>query len=278
MKTDKKVFWIGIVLLCSLYSGRLWGQVNVSGKSGLLYIPTAEVQEDGTFSFGVTYNPSHYAFRFNKAINPRRTSNSENIYFVNLVILPRLEVNFNLLRPNGEIVFADRGVGDRQIDIKYIVMTEKNKRPSLALILSAPFGVDNSLTTNAVIATKHLSLSKSIESAITLGFGSPYSIYRDECDCQNSNVFSGFSWKNKQDQAYRYLSGPFGGVKLNYAKKAGVMVEWDSQHLNVGGYVTLFTHWTIQAGLLDGDQFTAGTSYSLRLFQLPKRLRKHEGN
>ncbi|GAB3964253.1 hypothetical protein GCM10028806_01570 [Spirosoma terrae] len=272
MKTDKKVFWIGLGLLCSLYSGRLWGQVNVSGKSGLLYIPTAEVQEDGTFSFGYTFNPSNYAFRFNK-------KNSESISFVNLVILPRLEVNLNLLNPNGPVRFADKGIGDRQIDLKYVVLTEKEKRPSLAVILSAPFGIDNSLITNALVATKHVSLSKSIETAITIGMGSPYSLYRAEVkNSQNEDIFSGYTLKDKRDRPYHYLSGPFGGVKLSFAKKAGVMVEWDSQHLNAGGYVTLFKHWTIQAGLLNGDQFTAGTSYSLRLFQLPKRLRKHEGN
>ena len=55
------------------------------------------------------------------------------------------------------------------------------------------------------------------------------------------------------------------------------MVEWDSQHLNVGAYALLFKHWTIQAGLLNGDQLTAGTSYSVPLLRLPKRLRKHEG-
>lgn len=280
MKTDKKVFWIGLGLLCSLYSGRLWGQVNVSGKSGLLYIPTAEVQEDGTFSFGYTFNPINYAFRFNPDANPFVvTRNSENISFANLVLLPRFEVNINLLNPNGTIQYTGKGIGDRQIDLKYVLLTEKGKRPSLALILSAPFGIDNSLITNALVATKHVPLSTSIETAITIGMGSPYSLYRAEVkNSQNENIFSGYTLKDKRDMAYRYLSGPFGGVKLSFAKKAGIMVEWDSQHLNAGGYVTLFRHWTIQAGLLNGDQFTVGTSYSLRLFQLPKRLRKHEGS
>ncbi|WP_338868959.1 YjbH domain-containing protein [Spirosoma sp. SC4-14] len=270
MKTDKKVLWIGLLLLGMLNPGRLWGQVNVSGKSGLLYIPTAEVQKEGTFSFGYTFNPENYAFRFNR-------KNSESISFVNLALLPRFEINLNLLNPNGPIRFQDKGIGDRQIDLKYVVLLEKEKRPALAIILSAPFGIDNSLITNALVATKHISLTKSIEAAVSVGMGSPYSLYRaDVRNDQDSDIFSGYTLKDKRDRPYYYLAGPFGGIKLSYAKKAGLMVEWDSQHLNVGAYTTLFKHWTIQAGLLNGDQFTAGTSYSLNLFQLPKRLRKHE--
>ncbi|MFD2934163.1 YjbH domain-containing protein [Spirosoma flavum] len=247
-------------------------QVNVSGKAGLMYIPSAELLEDGTFSMGYTLNPSNYAFRFNK-------KNSESIYFVNLVLLPRLEVNVNLLMPNGPINFSGKGIGDRQIDLKYVVMTEKKKRPSMAIILSEPFGVSSSLVTYALAATKHVAVTKSINAGITVGMASPYSIYRDESDSHNDDIFSKFSWIDKRDQPYKYLSGPFGGVKLTFAQKAGFMVEWDSQHLNVGAYALLFKHWTVQAGWLNGDQLTLGTSYALRLLRLPKRLiTKHEGS
>jgi hypothetical protein len=271
MKTTKKVFLMGLMLLGIGYPTRLWAQVNVSGKPGLMYIPTAEVLEDGTFSAGCTYNPSNYTFRYNK-------TNSESIYFVNLVVLPRLEVNINLLRPNGiaprgSANFAVEGIGDRQIDVKYVVLTEKAKRPSVAVIVSAPFGIDNSLITNALVATKHVSLTKSITAAFTVGMGSPYSLYRaDVKNDQDSDIFSGYTLKDKRDRPYYYLSGPFGGVNLNFAKKGGLMVEWDSQHLNVGAYALLFKHWTVQAGLLNGDQLTVGTSYALHLLRLPKRL------
>ncbi|MCK8493750.1 YjbH domain-containing protein [Spirosoma sp. RP8] len=270
-RTSKKVFMVGLVLLCGMYSTRLWAQVNVSGKLGLIYIPTAEVQEDGTFSAGYAYNPKNYAFRFYK-------KNSESIAFVNLAFLPRFEVNINLLNPNGPIPFMGKGIGDRQIDLKYVVLTEKAKRPSVAVILSAPFGIDNSLITNAVVATKHLTLTKSITAAVTVGVGSPYSIYRAEVkNSQNSDILSGFTLTDKRDKPYYYLAGPIGGVKFDFAKKGGVMVEWDSQHLNVGAYALLFKHWTVQAGLLNGDQLTLGTSCAFNVLRLPKGLRKHEG-
>ncbi len=234
-------------------------------------MPSAELSPDGTFSIGYAYNPSNYAFRFNQ-------KNSESISFVNLVLLPRLEVNINLLNPNGPVRFGDRGIGDRQIDLRYVALLEKGNRPSVAVILSAPFGIDNSLITNALVATKHVAVTKSITAAVTIGVGSPYSIFRaDVRNDQNADIFSSYTLKDKRDKPYYYLAGPIGGMKLDFAKKGGLLVEWDSQHLNVGAYALLFKHWTVQAGLLNGDQLTIGTSYAVQVLRLPKRLRKHAG-
>jgi Exopolysaccharide biosynthesis protein YbjH len=262
MNTRKKIFLVYLMLLGTGYPDRLWAQVNVSGKAGLLYIPSAVVPEDGLVTAGYVYNPMNYAIKFNR-------TNSESIFFVNVVVLPRLEVNVNLLRPNGSIPFKAGGIGDRQLDVKYAVLTERKKRPSVAVILSAPFGVDNSLLTHAVVATKHMTVTKRIEAGLTLGMGSPYSIGRRT----NANdILSDFKLRDKRERPYHYLTGPFGGVNLSLDKKAGLLVEWDSQHLNVGAYATLFRHWTVQAGLLNGDQVMLGTSYALQLLRLPKRF------
>lgn len=244
--------------------------MNISGKPGLIYIPSAEVLEDGSFAIGYNYNPINYSFRFNKY-------NSESIAYVNLALLPRFEVNINLLNPNGPIPYLGKGIGDRQVDLKYVFLTERKHRPSMAIILSAPFGIDNSLITNAIVATKHVDFTKAIEAVFTIGLGSPYSIYRaDVNNKQDSNIFSDYTLVDKRDKPYYYLVGPFGGAKISINRKGGFMLEWDSQHLNVGVYTTLFKHWTLQAGLLNGNQVTFGTSYSVNLLQLPKRLRKHE--
>lgn len=271
MRIGRNSVFTGLIVILVMEPVLLWAQVNVSGKAGLLYIPSAEMVEEGTVSLGYTYNPVNYAIKFNKR-------NSESIYFVNLVLFPRFEININLLRPNGAIPFLQGGVGDRQVDLKYVALTEKAKRPSVAIILSAPFGVDNSLLTHAVVATKHVPVAKSITAAITVGVGSPYSVGRRT---NANNILSDFKLEDKRDLPYHYLVGPFGGVNLSVAGKGGLLVEWDSQHLNVGAYATLFRHWTLQAGLLNGDQFTFGTSYAVHLLRLPKRLRipaRHEGS
>ena len=262
-----------LLFLLAMPPLRLWAQVNISGKPGLLYIPTAIIPGDGMVHAGVGYNPLKYAFRFNPAIDPRLTTrNSENIYFVNLVILPRLALNINLLRPNGYIQDGAKGIGDRQIDVTYGLLTEKGHRPAVAIVLSVPFGIDNSLITNAVIATKTIRISPEITAELTGGMGLPFYIDRENTrNDQNSTLFSGFVLRNKLTKARHYLAGPIGGIRLSRGK-AGLMAEWDSQYLNLGAYATLFNHWTVQGGVLNFDQVTVGTSYAFSLLRSPKRL------
>lgn len=258
-----------LVILCVAIPG--YSQMNISGKPGLIYVPTATETKEGTFQFGINYNPIDYGFRFNKR-------NSENIYFVNATIVPRLEVNVNLLRINNEKIKGQKGIGDRQIDLKYLILKEKKYQPSLALIISAPFGIDNSLTTNALVATKSFKLSGKLSADVTAGLGSPYYIQRSDSEKDNYNIFQDLKFRKKKELAYYYLSGPIGGINFRYEKKAGLMVEWDSQHLNIGAYGTLFKRWTVQAGVINFDQITFGTSYALNLKTLPKRLKKANEN
>jgi hypothetical protein len=258
-----------LVLLC--VNIPVYSQMNISGKPGLLYVPSAVETKDGSFIFGYAYNPSKYAFRKNGI-------HSESTYFINLTILPRLDVNVNLMRMNGDIAEKDKGIGDRQLDLKYLILKEKKYQPAMAIYISAPFGIDNSFTTNALVLTKTFQLSPKLSAELTAGIGSPYYFQREESEKSNSNIFNDLELKNKKDLKYRYLSGPIGGIKLSHNKKAGLMVEWDSQHLNFGAYGILFKRWTIQAGVMNFDQITFGTSYALNLKTLPKRLKKANEN
>ncbi|WP_158552539.1 YjbH domain-containing protein [Spirosoma telluris] len=249
-------------------------QVNISGKAGLLNIPTARVLNDGTFYIGYHYNPSNYDPRANdpnKSVNVAEKQSS-SIYYMTLALLPRLEINLNIFRINGYIPLKARGIGDRQFDIKYAVLTERPRRPSVAVIVSAPFGIDNSLVTYAAVATKNITLSETVTTEVTVGFGSPYYFDRSDNVGNDFDIFSNYKLQNKNDRPNPYLSGPFGGASFTYKKKAGGMIEWDSRHLNLGAYATLFNHWTVQAGVINFDQITFGTSYSVSLFHLPKRL------
>lgn len=258
-----------LVILCVNMQSR--AQMNISGKPGLMYVPSAAETKEGTFQFGVNYNPIDYGFRFNK-------KNSENIYFINLTLIPRLDINVNLLRINNEKIKGQKGIGDRQIDIKYLILKEKKYQPSLAIIISAPFGIDNSLTTNALVATKSFKLSSNFQADITAGIGSPYYIQRADSEKDNYNIFSDLKFRKKRELAYPYLSGAIGGVNFHYGQKGGLLFEWDSKHFNIGAYGKLFKKWTIQAGVLNFDQVTFGTSYALNLKTLPKRLKKANEN
>jgi len=252
--------------LALLGSGMGWAQVTITGKPGLIYTPTAFFNKDPTATIGYSYNPSSSSFRLNKRF-------AERILFVNIDLLPRLELNFFLLKPVGPgVPYGENGIGDRQLDVKYGVLTEKKNRPAVAVIVTVPFGIDYSLPTYTVVASKKVNFTDHLLAELNVGYESPYSFKRKGTTSQNQDIFSNLKFAPKSERPYRYLSGVYGGVNLRFRKRLGVMAEWDTRQVNVGVYGTFFKHWTVQAGLVNGEQITVGTSYAFTLIKLPKRL------
>lgn len=248
-------------------------QINLSGKPGLIYIPSAEETADGTFRLGYNYNPINHSLRY-----PGR--NPERILYANLTLLKRLDVNFNFLQSiSTKSRKLKQGLGDRQLDLRYLLFKETKFRPSIAVVMSSPFTIDAAMLTHAVVATKKLKLTDDFGLDLTAGYGSPWFVFRDVKNLENVSIFEGFKWQKKSEYKFNngYLVGPFGGAVIHFRKKLGLMVEYDSKNINVGLYGLLFNRWTVQAGLLNADQVTVGTSYSFSLLKPSKRLAKlHE--
>lgn len=247
-----------------------FGQMNLSGKSGLMYIPDAAEIYDGTFRLGYNYNPVNYGLRNNM-------KNPERFFFGNLTIIPRLDISLSFLQMISTDTYkVKEALGDRQLDVRYLLAKEHKKSPSVAIALSTPFTIDAAMLTQVIVATKHFKLSEDVGLEATAGYGSPYFLYREEGNLTNSNIFSNMKWQKKSEYRYNngYLTGPFGGIKLDYQKKAGIMAEWDSQKLNVGAYGVIRKRWTVQAGLLNFDQVMFGSSFAVDLFKPTRKIEK----
>lgn len=245
-------------------------QNNLSGQSGLINVPSATMTEDGTFKIGYNYNPIDYSLRFNR-------KNPEQILYISLVLLPRLELNVNLLQALSTDTHPTKeALGDRQIDIKYLFVREKRYVPAVSIIMSSPFTIDAAMLTQVVVATKHWELTKKIDFEVNLGYGSPYFIYRNVNNLENVDIFSGFKLEKKSEYKFNnnYLTGIFGGAKFSYQKKIGFMAEWDTNKFNVGIFAKLFKRLNVQASLLNKSQVLWGVAYNCPLFVTPKRLKK----
>lgn len=245
-------------------------QVNNSGKPGIIFTPSAVATEDGAFRFGYNYVPVNYALRF-------RNRNPERVLHASVTFLKRFEISANLLQAISTDQHPRReAIGDRQLDLRYLILRKKKNLPSLAVVITTPFTIDGAMLTHALIATKNFTVSRDLKLEASLGYGSPYYLYRDEKNLQNSSILSNFTWQKKSEDKFKnhYLQGPFGGAILHYKNVGGVMAEWDSKHVNVGAYARLFKVWTIQAGLLDGKQLTAGTSVAINLLKPSSRLKQ----
>lgn len=266
---------IGRVFLLSIFyfgvASAARCQVNISGKPGLLYVPDATYIKEGALRFGANYNPLNYAL-------DRPGINSEVIFFANLTILPRLDINFNTLKtlPTPEHPVKYNDIGDRQLDIRYLLLKEKRLRPAVAVIMSSPFTISGAMLTHVVVATKTFKLNENWQTQLTAGLGSPYLVYRKGSVNTNYNLFSNLRWQKKSEYNpdSHYLIGAFGGIKLDFRQQAGLMLEYDSRHFNAGVYAKLFERWNVQAGLINFDQVTVGTAYSFQLLKPSRKLKK----
>ena len=199
---------------------------------------------------------------------------------MNLTILPRFDINVNLLQ-----LFSTSqnpvklGLGDRQLDFRYLVLKEKPVQPSLAVILSTPTSISPTLLTHAVVATKNLRISKQINMEFSVGYGSPYHVYRKGSTLENYGLFANMALEKKSLYGYHkhYLEGPFGGLALQLRNNYGFLLEYDSKNVNVGIYTKISKNWTIQAGILNAQQITFGSSYNFSLLKpAPKTRIQHQ--
>lgn len=253
--------YIFLVLVCLIgLHKNTFAQKNLSGKNGLIYIPSAVESQDGDFSFGYTYNPIEYALR-------GKNKYAEQILFANLDVLPRFQVSFLLLqqRVDGKRKTRD-GIGDRQLDIRYQILKEGTYKPALALVLSSPFTIDAALQTHVLVATKTLKLTN-FSISPTLGVGSPYYLFRDEKNLNNGDIFSKFTWQKKSEDKFKnnYLTGFFGGIKCSYQDKISLLAEWDGQKMNTGLAAKFFKKLETQVCVLNFDKLYVGASYTVNL-------------
>ncbi|WP_439583463.1 YjbH domain-containing protein [Dyadobacter bucti] len=248
-------------------------QTNISGKAGLIYTPAARCTEDGNVEIGGHFFPRDYGFGTDNR-NPGR------VIYMNLTVLPRFDININMLQLfSTDEKPVKQGLGDRQLDFRYLILKEKAKQPSLAVIMSTPTSISPTLLTHALVATKNVKITEIINAEISAGYGSPYHIYRKGSTLENYGLFANmvFEKKNKYRRHKHYLEGPFGGVSLQVRKKYGLMLEYDSKNINAGVYATVLKNWIVQAAVLNAEQITFGTSYNFSLLKLPKRIMKlHE--
>ena len=256
--TTRGGFWLPFVFFMQFQTSV--AQVNITGKKGLMLIPTAEATTDGQVSLGRATVPAEHSFY-------ARNRFDDHIYYANLTFIPRLEINFILIRAAATTTQLRQGLGDRQLDMKYLLAKETKWRPSVAVLFTFPFSIFPPVSMNALVATKQGRISEAISWQATLGYNAPFVLYRTESNLNNSRFYTLFAVKRKDPTAYggRFLLGEFGGVKVSYRHKVGVMGEWDGQKVNIGAYAVVGQRLTLQAALLAGKQLGWGVTYQTPL-------------
>jgi len=214
----------------------LKGQVS-SGSTGLLNIPSAEMQTDGTFLFGTNY--------LSEEFTPEKFSYNTGNYFLNVTFLPFLEVTYRCT------LFKTIETGkytqqDRTFTVRMRLLKERKYLPSLVLggndlYSEESDGRDQYLGSLYAVATKNI---ETRFFSLGLSFGRGFKAY-------NGGQMDGF----------------FGGISIspNRIKELSFMAEYDSKKVNVGASVLLFKHLYLHSFLYDCKYPVGGLAYKIYL-------------
>ena len=226
----------GIMFFCLLCCV-LKAQAQYSmGNTGQLNIPTADMQEAGTFMGGGNYLPDGMTpFNFN-------TGN----YFVNMTFLSFVELSYRCTLLKTRRYDGKRGYfqQDRSMTARIRPLKEGKYRPSLVIGVDDPFkntGTNYFATVYGAL-TKGFSIAQGDRLAVTAGYYIPLN-----------------------DHSIK--DGPFGGISYSptFCREMTVMAEYDSEGFNVGAAARLWKHFSIHVFTREFNSISGGIRYECRL-------------
>jgi hypothetical protein len=241
----KKVVYIGLLILMA---NQVMGQT-LLGTTGYLNIPSADMQEDGTFFFGGSYIDKAYIDNYGGGDHNALT------YYLNLTFLPFFEASFGSTRLLN--LDSDRNTMDRRFSFRFRPLRERKYVPAIVIGAHDVYtSVSEDLETNQyfsslyIVATKNIPL-KGSEFGLTLGYG---------IDAFRNNQFLGL----------------FGGVSFSpgFYRPMKFIAEYDGQGLNLGINAKFFNHLFVYAMLNDLTSFSGGIAYHVYLLNEAKKKRK----
>jgi hypothetical protein len=221
---------------------------SLTGSSGLITIPTAEIAHDGEILFGANFINKKYNVQFPDQYH-------QYSYFITLGFMPFLETSLRLTRPYNYPNPNLLGIGDRMPSVRLQFLKEKQYLP--ALLIGAhdfmwAFGGTNAINYNALylVATKHYLLNLKwfpLETAYHLGYGTDI-----------------------MEAEHHQFVGLFSGFSLDFQKTVTLMIEYDAEKFNGGIKFNLFNHMQFLFALLNFNSFSGGVSL---YFILPKKVK-----
>jgi len=217
----------------------------LTGTTGLLNIPSADKQADGTFMVGGNYLP-----KINQPVLGYNTGN----YYLNLTFLPFLEIAFKstLLKIKSTGRYTNQ---DRSISIRIQLMKEKEYIPAVTI-----GGHD-----------LEISSSKSLkyytyQSTSNHYFGATYIVLTKHFDV-NKTIIGATSGYGLNIAGNSQFKGFFGGLTLAHQsfKPLTLMGEYDTKGINLGGSLLLFKHLYLFSMAQQLKCFTGGVAYRIHL-------------
>jgi len=216
--------------LGNLFAGTVMSQ-SLMGTTGLVTIPTARMQQDGTMSFGVSYFDKKHQQFF-------EGTRDIGMAYVNITLLPFLELAMRLNNPMPSDVFSV----DRTPMVRIRVLKERKYLPAVVI------GVHDLAST---------------ESHGTVHYNATYLVFSKQLD--DFDFHFGYAPELMKAKYYQ-LNGVFGGVAYSPHKAISLFAEYDTRTVNAGVQFLLLNHIGINLATINFDSWAAGVSFKASLF------------
>jgi len=219
-----------LLVLGSIFSSESMAQ-SLNGTTGLVTIPTARMQKDGTLSIGVSY------FDQNSQVYFDGTKNI-GVAYINMTFLPFLELVY---RVNKALYYHTGYIMDRLPMIRLRLLNEKTYIPAIAIGVH-DFGSTSDKSTIHFNAT-YIVLSKKVtDFDFHLGYAPPL-----------------------MKAVYHQFDGLFGGLAYKPANAVEVYAEYDSRNVNAGLQFQFLKHFAINLASLNFNSYAAGINFRVKL-------------
>lgn len=221
------------IILALLFHTHFSNAGSLTGSTGLISIPTAEMAKDRELSFGLSWLDKEYLSLYSGQYNTI-------VAYVTLGYLPFLEISPRLTRWTTTRQIPYIGIGDRMVGIKLRLFSENTFFPSVVLGMNDPLG--NSFYNASYIVTSKSFKISPIEMDFHLGYG--------------------VDWI----EAIRHqFVGLFGGISLSPMEFLAIMMENDGEKFNLGIKISLFHRMEFLLALMDFTIFSGGMGYKFKI-------------
>lgn len=237
----RALFIIPLLLFCMCYTNVKAQYLN--GTTGLLTIPTADMQPDGTFMCGANY--------LQHEVTSGYTDKDAVNYLLNITFLPFLEVGYlcTVKRTSDGVLHQDRA-----ISVRLRALKEAKWYPSIVV------GSGDILTTDQNgnifetveknnyysgiygVMTKHFNIAQE-QIGVTLGY-----TYDTQERFSNDGVLCGVSYRP------------------SFYPNCQFMADMKSEKVSIGAAVKLFNHLSVSVFCYDFKAFAGGLRYEIDLY------------
>ncbi len=226
MLMGRRIFFLYcFVIFGSLLPGQVLSQ-SLMGTTGLVTIPTARMQQDGTVSFGISYFDKKHQQFF-------EGTRDIGMAYLNVTLLPFLELTMRLNNPFPSDVFSV----DRTPMVRLRLLKERKYLPAVVI------GVHDLAST---------------ESTSTVHYNATYLVFSKQW--KNFDLHMGYAPEIMKARYYQ-LSGVFGGVAYSPHRAVHLSAEYDTRHVNAGVELLFWKHLGINLGTINFDSWAAGLSF-----------------